>query len=95
MKPSDYLKKGWCQLAPARDAEGRNVLATGNEPVAWCISEAIWKAFGPDECTRSAFHSLCEEVIDHGYLTCWNDQRGRTQAEVVALAEEIERRMGL
>jgi hypothetical protein len=94
VKPSDYLKKGWCQGAFAKDADGNNAYKYGTQPVSWCLWGATCAA-SMDEEHRKAFGEICLELIGTRDGASWNDELGRTQAEVVALAEEAERRTGL
>jgi hypothetical protein len=94
MKPSDYLKKGWCQGVLAKDAKGRNAGLFHSPPVAWCITGAMNASF-KELSKRARFYKLCQKLINYDVVSTWNDTTGRTQAEVIALAEEVEKRMGL
>ena len=42
MKPSDYLAKGWCQGADARDKDGKECRVDSREAVEWSVPGAIW-----------------------------------------------------
>jgi hypothetical protein len=84
MKPSDYLKKGWCQGEMIQYADD-------DEPVAWCIFGAGAATLQPN--TYIEYKERLNELL--GDAAIWNDCVGRRQAEVVAIAERIEREMGL
>lgn len=93
MKPSELLKKGWCQGAHTKDINGIKV-ATSSQRVAYVtfLGAAI-RGLGLKQRVEFIKKSLSH--IDGGHLCSWNDAPGRTQAEVVALAERVEKEMGI
>jgi hypothetical protein len=96
MKPSDYLKRGWCQLASARDADGTPCFPGDPDAVAWCLSGAIREAILAENLPwDSEYIDWVKAFVGGREPSYYNDKSERTQAEVVALAEEVERRMGL
>lgn len=97
MKPSDLLKKGWTQGVLARDASGNAVYPFSSEAECFCIAGAARGCLSDDKIDE--FRKACLNIIGSApywnALADWNDAPGRTQAEVVALAERVEKEMGL
>jgi len=96
--PSTLLRRGWTRAA-ALDAEGRIVTPCHSSAIAYSIWGAADCAFDPDgEPWREWFRNLTD-ILDerHGGMTMqrWNREARRTHSEVLAVAVEIERRMGL
>lgn len=87
--PSDYLRQGWCQNREAESADGNSVDPQSRYAVKWCIKGAFRRLGG---CERPAMKTI-RDVCGENYAD-YNDAPGRTQAEVVAVAEEVERRLG-
>jgi len=102
MKPSEYIKKGWCQNSFAALADGTATHTRDPKASAWCAVAAImvsvmftrphaeWVGKSFAEVQNSIINSLCE----HLKLTAlsplqWNDAPERTQEEVVAALEAI------
>lgn len=96
--PSDLLRRGWTRHA-ALDAEGRIVTPCDPSATAFSIWGAGNRAFDPGgETWREWIRHLTDILAErHGGMSAqrWNRDAGRTHAQVVAVAEEIERRMGL
>jgi len=109
--PSDLLKKGWVQLKYAVDKDGAMVRIGSEEATKWCLSGALFSCptlanlvENEDELSPSlVLTDLGQEYQDTlrrlcplgNWPTKWNDDERRTQAEVVALAEEVEQALGL
>ena len=91
MKPSDYLKKGWCQGRAAQDDEGRFVLSGSPSAACWCLLGACSAAYhsGGTGIDPVSF-AIKARHLGIPSLVLWNDAPGRTQAEVVALMEKLE-----
>jgi hypothetical protein len=99
MKPSEILSKAadliepngcWAQGAYALDAAGKQVGSSVDRACCFCASGAIAHASGyplgddaAEEAEEIAWDML-RRVIGRGYIEEWNDEAGRTQAEVVA-----------
>lgn len=100
----ELIAAGWCQEAYAVDVGGREVDANDSTAVRFCLLGAIERAVGErpwnwDEgylVTQEATETLLEEQLGRNYsrptegptLDEWNDQRGRRQAEVLALLDQ-------
>lgn len=90
MKPSEYVRKGWCQRVAAVDKLGLPCYPTSRMAHAWCAIGAIEAAYPND---NKKFADTTEKL----YLKLkgldsigeWNDAPTRTQAQVVALLESI------
>ena len=67
-------------------------MASSYDAVSWCLFAAGYVLEGE---SRKKFISRCHEITGAELLMKWNDAPGRTQAEVVALAERVEKEMGL
>lgn len=89
--PSDILEKGWIQF----------VLGNGTN-TTFCLVGAIIKSGGTYE--KRLRLAVVEEILatgwkpknpDRTYMSTWNDERARTQAEVVALVRRAEIACGL
>ncbi len=96
--PSALLRRGWTRHA-ALDAEGRIVTPCDSSATAFSLWGAGNRAFDPGgESWREWIRHLTNVLAErHGGISAqrWNRDAGRTHGEVVALAVEIERRMGL
>lgn len=83
----EMLQRGWCQGALSRDAEGVDcsaVIETG-PPVSWCMIGAV--AGAVNDCSILLYKAIDEIFADEclGGIDSWNDEPGRTQAEVIAV----------
>jgi len=76
------IERGWCQGQQAVDGEGSGVAPHDDDAVAWCL-------VGSTAAERSAVLSWAADDVLHRVLgrplVCWNDEPGRTQADVLAL----------
>ena len=93
MRPSDYLKRGWCQGAEARNAAGEDVDEFIGDPVSWCPIGATFAAYpGMDGyATREALFGAIDRMLKDDEVSNWNDDPDRTQEEVVAFMLEVEK----
>jgi hypothetical protein len=84
--PSELLSRpgAWCQGTACRDSTGRP--CEDKKAVSWCIIGALIHCF-PKWKDRAKRH---EDLTRVGVIhkSDWNDARGRTQAEVVAMLKE-------
>src|SRR5437868_3222280 len=88
----DLVRRGWCQHADARAADGTEVEPWETNAVAWSLLGSLVAALedatdrGPDlplEQLAAALHELAN-FVDDDSLAGWNDDEWRTQAEVAA-----------
>ena len=82
--------QGWCQGCSARDAAGECVGATDRRAVAWCLDGAFMAcgvAHGVSRADCSLCSSFASVGIEADAISGWNDTKGRTQAEVLALLD--------
>ena len=95
--PSEYLAEGWCQSTFARDRLGNEVSSYDEGAVAWCMVGAIHKAFEDGDAmpTKDEYLSILQGILPNGGIPRWNDDPKRTQAEVVAMAQQVSRKLGL
>jgi len=95
--PSVLLRRGWCREA-ALDAEGHEVLPSDERSVAWSIWGACDRAFEPHSSPWLAFLKHLKGILSERYggvsAREWNRHPSRRHEIVVAVAEEIEQRMG-
>jgi hypothetical protein len=83
---AETCERGWCRGSFALDETGDCVCSSSSVAVAWCVRGAIHR--------NAPTFALCDAAIDSfqqhldsaglGHAMEWNDQSGRTQAEVVA-----------
>lgn len=101
MKPSDYLKIGWCREARARAKDNRVVRPSDPDACSWCLVGVLEVL---PLMMAQRFYATIREILDlkRGQpLIAWNDMLRRDQTvakkhhEVITLALEAERRMGL
>ena len=88
--PSDYLAQGWCQDMWACNAAGYSVRANAFEARSWCLHGALDFAHTQHSISLTERNSLRGWLFDRSYTSNWNDDPGRTQAEVVAAMREAE-----
>lgn len=93
MKPSDYLKRGHTKEAFARDKSGAMTGATNHDAVCWCLYGAMIVALRTSD-NIATYEVAVRRIIGTYSIGEWNDAPERTQAEVVALAERVERELG-
>ena len=83
------LAKGWTQRASSRDEDGLPPTA-GKPSVCWCAYGALMTANWRE--SDEVYDWLERKFNLRGGLVAWNDQPGRTQAEVLDLFDRaIER----
>lgn len=58
LRAREFLVRGWCQGARARDANGLAVDPTHKSAVAWCIMGALDVALGKTQGPRDSDHLL-------------------------------------
>lgn len=104
--PSELLKAGWSRDYTAVTADGRRVCADDPDAVAWNISGAVTLALGVfSDPWQKYFKELAkllqERKLDFGtgaerdaLVYLWN-RRTSGSEEVIAIAEEVERRLGM
>lgn len=84
----------WCQGAMARDQSGDGVPIGSNAACRWCALGALTRCYGARglDAFLHAIDALRahEQVRALGGVNLWNDRRGRTQEEVVALLKELD-----
>lgn len=92
MTALDYIKQGWTQHAFARNKAGEHVWPCSADAVAWCASGAVSKAYSDPAQSRVAFTKLYTVLLALQQIPAsipdWNDDLGRTHAEVIAAFEK-------
>lgn len=88
MKPSDYIRKGWCQHVLAKDSSDHTVEPYNPDAVMWCLAGAIIAAYPESALRREAIYAQNEGLV-RGDIVDWNDSPGRNQADVIQLLESI------
>jgi hypothetical protein len=85
---------GWCQGMAWKDKKGHIIF--GKETIlngkatlgACCLSGAI----GLVECEKTTMFgalNTIEKAIDQTHVTTWNDKKGRTKEQVLALLDKL------
>lgn len=102
--PSELLERGWTHGAMfRRNGSGKTV------KMSYCLAGAAQK-YGRSDKFQKRFLKMAGIIlieqglaaksrlqdVQRAYLAVmWNDTQGRTQEEVIALAKEVEARLGL
>ena len=96
MKPSDYIRRGWCREKTAKNAQGEPCHPWSLEAVAWCLEGAL-RAFtevtlGTCVLPKQQRAVLYGKVhaLGFSHLADYNDAAGRTQQEVIDLLVSAE-----
>jgi len=102
MKASEYVRKGWCQGAAARDIQGNALRYDDPKAVQWCLLAAATLAFEEQKpcvsitdkrqrqvaAMQRALNKLGPKLGKDISIPDWNDQPKRTQADVIAVLEQ-------
>jgi len=105
-RPSDYIKHGWCQLASAMTTHPQLPCDIHSPfAAAWCLNGAISLTKERGEISDDQVVEIKKWMADwirvksgeslggcgdHVVLGRWNDMKGRTQEEVVAVLQQAE-----
>lgn len=89
-KAAALVGEGWCQKTLAMDAVGRKVIPEDRRAVRWCLRGALYLAEQLSAVRGAALHAArnVEKMLGCASLSAWNDMRGRTQSEVVAVPRQ-------
>lgn len=87
-----YITKGWCQMASARDEEGKSCYFGSVKACSWCSSGAITRAnhdiYKLDilawDASLQQVYKVLESILGEKIVP-WNDADNRTQADVLEL----------
>lgn len=95
MKAYELIEQlDWCQGDYARNIDGADVAPENPNAVCFCSVGALQRVYGKDKAYIDAVHRLETEILKHEwhpFLSCeqvivkWNDAKGRSKKEVVAL----------
>jgi hypothetical protein len=95
--PASRLRSGWCRGAMARDRSSRPVFPRESSAAAWSLLGAVAASYDcgtPEwaDCFARLRRALGAPPSDTSgrWLAEWNDDPSRTQADAVAVAEQIE-----
>jgi hypothetical protein len=77
------IQKGWVQGTPAVNAKGR-FCWPWNYASAWCAGGAVCAVTLDDDLRAETMRRLAQSA-GVGDITAWNDRRGRTQQDVIAV----------
>lgn len=99
------IKRGWTRQRLAADACGREVKPAERQACRWCIEGAVSRAFtnvwreqlsAKRRLSLAVAKLLLREMLirslPRGFgrrLHAWNDRRGRTKREVIALLDTV------
>lgn len=101
MKPSEYIKKGWCQGTLARNKNLKPVLPKSSEAKRWCASGAIYASSGLD---KYDYAKVMRQVILVHYprfkgctsvIIAFNDYKYTYSHAVLKIMLEVEKILGL
>lgn len=80
------LEQGWCQGSGAVNRHGQSVDPDDSSACEWCIMGALSTVTDGD--IFGAARDYIDAAIGPWFIIEWNDERGRTQAEAVALIDK-------
>ena len=92
-RAQELVARAWCQGSDARDQSGRPVDPWAPDAVSWSLLGAIVAVLEreatetgeiPLDELAAALYALAEQ-IDTDSLVAWNDDRRRSQAEVIGV----------
>lgn len=75
--------EAWCKGRFATDAKGEDIASRSTDAASWCMRGAICAVSSSDHDATCA-RELLERVTGARNLAHWNDDPGRTHAEVLA-----------
>lgn len=78
--------KGWCQGADAVDRNGLPVGVCYRHAVRWSVLGAV-ASVSPNSRTTSKCLTRMREASGSEYVVSWNDARGRTLEQVLAMLD--------
>lgn len=84
LRAADRVERGWTQGAQARDEYDCGVPSTHPSAVCWCAIGAICVEARPDWRGYDRAMLALSAVLGVGGVARWNDEPGRTAAEVAA-----------
>ncbi len=91
MLPSEYIQKGWCKGAIAKNQIGQGVLGASVVAVSWCALGAVNASYGSVTLTYLQASAIRSYLFDNvGNVGPWND-RQETSAPVIAMLQAAER----
>ena len=85
-RPSSFVRRGWTREYQARAIMGNPVDPLFRGATSFSLAGAMFAAKVPETFWDEVRTRIGQEIA----TSRWNDAPGRTQAEVVALLEEIE-----
>jgi hypothetical protein len=86
------LTRGWTQQADARALDGRPVFPDDDRAVSWSLIGSLVAEFDPVARAHGKATAieilalgcvLLADILDTDSLEAWNDEPGRTQAQVI------------
>lgn len=86
--PSDHVTSGWTTVAVARDGSANPAVATSASAVSWSWLGAMLKAYATDAAKFHRHGELAKTL--YGGVLVYNEEAGRTQAQVIAAALAVE-----
>ncbi len=100
--PSDFLRAGWCRKGLAINNHGDRLVNTvpdaAEGPVAWSLAAAVLAAFQEPRAGYAYERVLAEVLLKwqgNTDIDGFNADPDRHQEDVIAVALEAERRLGL
>ena len=103
MLPSEVIATPdrWTQGTDALDAVGSPVIASSEHACRWCAVGAVLASDSSIGFSKKMYAEMLVRKIGRESfgrmqgITLWNDEKGRTHAEVLAALKAVEAEMGL
>lgn len=91
MKPSDFIKKGWCRGFAATDAAGGEVSPVDATAANWDIDGAIRAAYPIDAAKQKAVSDKIKAAIctRPGLLMAYNDVHWMSAELIIEILNEV------
>lgn len=81
--------ESWTTGFYATDKEDRPCHTLGPDACRWCMAGALIRCY-PGKCVRAPLDQIIQDRFKFPSLESWQDEPGRTHAEVLALLKEVD-----
>ncbi len=80
----------WARKNYAYEVEGGSCDPRSSNACAWCVLGAIERCYYDDGITKTYLDVMSKLGNRVGNIPCWNDAKGRTYEEVLAVLKELD-----
>ena len=91
MLPSEYIQKGWCRGAMARNNQGGNTLGHSHTAISWCALGGISVATTQGYINTEQAHQMREYLSFRvNNIGTWNDKQ-KSSGPIIAMLQAAEK----